>query len=180
MSNKLNKVLKISSSVIVSLVVLLAFLLIGVRLFGIEPYTVLSGSMEPEYPTGSLIYVVDTDTADIEVNDVITFKLDGGSTATHRIIELVPDDDDPTVIYYRTKGDNNDIPDGSLVEADRVIGKPVFCIPLLGFLAAYIQQPPGSVVAITVAVVLIVFVMMADVITDDKKKNNGELHKGDS
>ena len=48
------------STVLVAGVVLLAVLLVGVRLFGLQVYTVLSGSMEPAYPVGSLIYVKKT------------------------------------------------------------------------------------------------------------------------
>lgn len=155
---------------IVVAVLFLAILIYGVKLFGLEPYTVLSPSMEPDYPTGSLIYVVNVDPADLKVDDVITFRLTGDMTATHRVIELVPDEDDSDVVRFRTKGDNNDIADGSLVEFDAVIGKPVLCIPLLGYLAAYIQNPPGSIVAITVGVALIIVVIILDTITDDKSK----------
>lgn len=170
MNPKLNKALKITSSVIVGIVVILAILLYGVRLFGLELYTVLSPSMEPDYPTGSLLYVADVNPADLKVDDVIIFQLTGDMTATHRIIELVPDESDTDVVRFRTKGDNNDIADGSLVEFDDVIGKPVFCIPLLGYLAAFIQNPPGSVVTITVGIVLILVVIILDTITDDKDK----------
>ena len=43
----------------------LALLLVGVRLFGMQVFTVLSGSMEPTYQTGSLIYVKDVDYMDM-------------------------------------------------------------------------------------------------------------------
>ena len=51
------------TTVIVILVVILAILLAGVRLFGLQVFTVLSGSMEPTYHVGSLIYVKKTDPA---------------------------------------------------------------------------------------------------------------------
>ena len=53
----MKKAWNIISSILVALVVLLAIALVGVRLFGLQVYTVLSGSMEPTYHTGSLIYV---------------------------------------------------------------------------------------------------------------------------
>ena len=49
------------TTVLVSLVVILAILLVGVRVVGLTPYVVLSGSMEPTYHTGSLIYVKKVD-----------------------------------------------------------------------------------------------------------------------
>ena len=44
------------STFAVALVVLLALALVGVRLLGFQVYTILSGSMEPTYHVGSIIY----------------------------------------------------------------------------------------------------------------------------
>ncbi len=175
MQKVLHRSLKISSRVLIGLVVLLAVALVGVRLLGIQVYVVLSGSMEPKYPTGSLLYITDVDPDTLEVDDVITFQLTDTMTATHRIIELVPDEDDPTVIRFRTKGDNNKVVDTSLVDKEAVVGKAVFCIPYLGFLATYIQQPPGLYVAIGAAVVVVCLVLMIDMVTDDKDKTSKKV-----
>ena len=51
----IKKGFKVVTTLLVAVIVLLAVLLVGVRLIGLEPYTVLSGSMEPTYHTGSLI-----------------------------------------------------------------------------------------------------------------------------
>ena len=71
----LKKAWSILSTVMVVLVVLFAVLLVGVRVFGIQVYSVISGSMEPEYPVGSLIYVKKVDPDEIKVRDVITYVL---------------------------------------------------------------------------------------------------------
>lgn len=166
----MKKALKLVSASLMILVVLLAVLLVGVKFVGLEVLTVLSPSMEPQYPTGSLVYLKDVDPATLQVGDVITFNISESMTATHRIMEIVPDEDDPNTVRFRTKGDNNDTYDGSLVDFSDVKGKVVFCIPLLGYLAKYIQTPPGSYVAIAAALVTILFVMTVDTITDDKRK----------
>ena len=57
MSKSLKKVWNVVSSILVALVVILALLLVGARVAGLQVFTVLSGSMEPTYHTGSLIYV---------------------------------------------------------------------------------------------------------------------------
>ena len=57
MSKSIKKIWNIISIVIVVVVVALAVLLVGVRVIGFDTYAVLSGSMEPTYHTGSLIYV---------------------------------------------------------------------------------------------------------------------------
>lgn len=180
MSKTTSKALKIISYVLITTVVMLAFALAGVRLLGVDIYYVRSGSMEPKYPTGSLLYITDADPDTLKVDDVITFQKTETVTATHRIIELVPDGDDPSIIRFRTKGDNNKVVDEPLVDKDAVVGKAVFCIPYLGYLAAYIQQPPGSYVAIGIAVALVCVVLMIDIATGDKdttRKSKHELHK---
>lgn len=180
MNSKLKKALKITSNSFLVLVVILAILLVGVKLVGIEVLTILSPSMEPKYPTGSLVYLVDTDPAKLGVDDVITFKISDSMTATHRIKEIIPDEDDPSIVRFRTKGDNNDAYDGNLVEFEDVKGKAVFCIPLLGYLAQYIQSPPGTYVAIGAALAMIVFVMIVDTVTDDQKVKSKNSDKGES
>lgn len=63
----------IVSSAVLGLIVLLALALVGVRALGLTPYAVLSGSMEPTYRVGSLIYVKKVDPAEVQVGDPITF-----------------------------------------------------------------------------------------------------------
>ena len=170
------------TSVLVGLVLILAVLLAGVRLFGLQPLTVLSGSMEPTYHVGSLIYVKEVDYKKLEAGDVITFMLDEDTLATHRIVEVVPDDEDPDVLRYRTKGDANDAEDGSLVHYKNVVGTPVFTIPQLGYLANYIQNPPGTYIAISAGAFLLVLVFLPDLFGGDEeeKPKRKKKKKGDS
>lgn len=172
MKKIMGKVIKVTSSTLLALIVTLAVLLVGVRLFGLQVYFVMSGSMEPNYKTGSLIYVKDIDTSELEVNDVITFKLSQNTTATHRIIEVIPNEENSNELFFKTKGDANNAPDGSLVDAKDIIGIPVFTIPYLGYLASFIQQPPGMYIALAVGMIVILFVFIADLLTDDKNKQN--------
>lgn len=164
------KALSVLTTVLVVLMVLLAVALVGVRVIGYTPYTILSGSMEPTYHVGSLIYVKEVDPAELEVGDAITFALSEDTIATHRIVEIVPDEDDPTVLRFRTKGDANDAVDGSLVHCKNVIGAPKFTIPYLGYVADYIQHPPGMYTAIAAAVIILLLVFVPDMLDDGKKK----------
>ena len=126
------KLLQLLSTILVALVVLLAVALVGVRLAGIRTFTVLSGSMEPTYHVGSLIYVKKVDPTTIQPGQVITFMLDENTVATHRVVEVVPDEDDPSTLRFRTKGDANDAEDGSLVHYKNVIGTPGVYHPQAG------------------------------------------------
>ena len=165
----LRKTWSLVSTVLVSLVVLLALLLVGARVFGLQVFTVLSGSMEPTYHTGSLIYVKKVDPYAIEAGQVITFMLDENTIATHRVVGVVPDEEDSTVVRFRTKGDANETEDGGLVHYKNVIGTPVFTIPYLGFVANYIQHPPGMYVAISAGAVLLMLTFLPDIFAPDNK-----------
>ena len=179
MKKSIIKVWNVFTSALVALVVILALLLVGVRLFGMQVFTVLSGSMEPTYHVGSLIYVKETDPMTLQPGDVITFMLDEDTVATHRIVDVIPDEEDPSVIRFQTKGDANDAVDGSLVHYKNVLGTPVFTIPKLGYLASYIQNPPGTYVAISVGAVLLALVFLPDLFGGDEKpeKKRGKFER---
>lgn len=166
----LKKIWNTITTILVILVVVLALLLVGARLIGLQVFTVLSGSMEPTYHTGSLIYVKEVDPFELEDGDVITFMLDEDTVATHRIVDVVPDEQDSTVVRFQTKGDANDAVDGSLVHYKNVIGSPVFTIPKLGYVANYIQNPPGTYIAISAGAILLLLVFLPDLFADDKKE----------
>lgn len=159
--------LKVINTIIVTITLLAVLIFVGTKLLGIKMFTVLSGSMEPEYPTGSLIFVQEAETDELKEGDVITFLLSETTTATHRIIEVI-DDGDGT-LSFRTKGDANEIEDAKPVHEENVIGTPVFTVPDLGILMSKIQNPPGRYVAIGAAAALIFFVFITDSLTDDKK-----------
>lgn len=169
MNKSLKKIWNVISTILVALVVILALLLVGARVVGLQVFTVLSGSMEPTYHTGSLIYVKKVDPYTIEEGQPITFMLDEDTIATHRVVGIVPDEEDPTVIRFRTKGDANDAEDGSLVHYKNVIGTPIFSIPYLGYVADYIQHPPGMYIAISAGAVLLLLVFLPDIFADDGK-----------
>lgn len=176
MGKAVKKIWNIVTSIIVALAVLLAIALVGVRLIGFQVFTVLSGSMEPTYHVGSLIYVKDVNYTELEAGDVITFMLDEDTVATHRIVEVVPDETDSSVLRFKTKGDANAAEDGSLVHYKNVIGTPVFTIPKLGYVANYIQNPPGMYVAISAGAILLLLVFLPDLFSKDEKE--GTKKKG--
>ncbi len=166
------------TTLLVVLIAVLAMLLGGVRLFGLQVFAVLSGSMEPVYHVGSLIYVKEADYRELGEGDVITFMLDEETVATHRIVGVVPDEEDPSVLRYRTKGDANDAEDGSLVHYKNVIGTPVFTIPGLGYVSSYIQNPPGSYIAISGGAILMILVFLPDLFgSGEEEKETEETQK---
>lgn len=174
MSKTIKKIWNWISGVLVGIVVLLAIALVGVRLVGLQPFVVLSGSMEPTYHVGSLIYVKSVDYKELKVGDPITFMISQDTVVTHRIIEVLADEEDPNTIRYFTQGDANTVADGTSVHYKNIIGKPVFSIPYLGYVSNYIQNPPGKYIAISGGAILILLVFLPDIFSDEDKKKKSE------
>lgn len=178
MSKTVKRIWNWFTTVLVAVVVILALLLVGARLIGLQVFNVLSGSMEPTYHVGSLIYVKDVDPFELESGDVITFMLDEDTVATHRVVEVVPDESDSTVVRFKTKGDANEAEDGSLVHYKNVIGSPVFTIPKLGYVANYIQNPPGTYIAISAGAILLLLVFLPDLFGSDDEEKKQKKKQG--
>ena len=180
MNKTIKKIWDAVTTVLVVAVVIIALLMVGARFFGMQVFAVISGSMEPEYPVGCLIYVKSVDPYELEAGDVITYMLDEDTVSTHRIMGVVPDEDDPSVIRFRTKGDANDSEDATLVHYKNVIGSPVFKIPKLGYISEYIKAPPGRYLAISGVAILILLMILPDLFSEGEGDNsNKKLKKGD-
>ena len=151
------------STIVLIVLVALVVAFAGVRLVGLTPYAVLSGSMEPELPVGSLIYVQDVDPQTIQVGDTVTFLNGSNQVVTHQAYEV-----DAGQCLVRTQGINNKDADGTLlhdaepVSFDQVIGVPVACVPILGYVNAFVTSQPGILVVIAGAVVLIALSFVLD------------------
>lgn len=183
MNTTVKKIWNLMTGVLVAAVVIFALALVGVRLLGYQVYTVLSGSMEPTFHVGSLIYVKRIDPKDLKAGDIITFMLDKDTVATHRIVKVVPDKEDPSVLRFETKGDANSAPDGELVHYKNVIGRAELSIPMLGYVANYVRRPPGLYVAVSGGALLLLFIFLPDILKalfeDEKKKKPPESGEED-
>lgn len=164
----LKKIWNIVSTALVVLMVLCAVFLMGSRVMGYQCFTVISGSMEPKYSVGDLIYVKKVDANTIQVGDDITFILNEDLVvATHRVVRI---DAENQRLY--TKGLANEIEDSDPVHFNNVIGVPKFSIPKLGYVSDFVQNPPGMYITIGVGIILILAVFLPDMI--GKKKNEDE------
>ena len=162
------KIWNIASTTLVILVVVCALLLMGSRLLGYQVFTVISGSMEPTYSVGDLLYVQKVNPTTIKVDDPITFLINEGSAvATHRVTRVEEREGD---LYFYTKGDANKDEDQQPVHEKNVLGVPRFAIPKLGYVSDYVQNPPGMYVAIGVGALLVLMVFLPDLFTGKGKK----------
>lgn len=166
MPKKVKKIWDTVTTVLVVLVVIFAVFLMGSRLVGLQVFNVVSGSMEPTYSVGDLIYVKTVDPDSVKVGDPITFVLNEDLVvATHRVTAV-----DGANSQFTTKGDANETEDATPVHFNNLIGVPVFAIPLLGYVSAYIQSPPGMYVAIGLGVLLLAAVFLPDFLAKKAKK----------
>lgn len=162
----LKKIWNIISTAMVVLLVVCAVFLMGSRLLGYRVFTVISGSMEPEYNVGDLIYVKKVDANTIKVGDDITFILNEDLVvATHRVVRI-----DGEKQHFYTKGLANEIEDNDPVHFNNVIGVPQFKIPKLGYVSDYIQNPPGMYITVAAGAILILLVFLPDFLPKKKEQ----------
>ncbi|MBO5561533.1 MAG: signal peptidase I [Firmicutes bacterium] len=125
-------------------------------IFGYRYYDVLTGSMEPAYSVGDLIFVKITDAKDINVGDPITFNPGGtdDSYLTHRVVEKLENYEGTGVTCFKTKGDANDSDDPFIIDEGRVIGVVKTRIPKLGYVILFVQTYYAGVIIFIVLFVI--------------------------
>ncbi len=127
------------------------------RLGGAEPYTVLTGSMKPGMPPGTLVVVKPVDASNIAIGTVITYQLESGERAvvTHRVVGIGFDGDGERV--FRTQGDANNSPDPEPVRPVQVRGERWYAIPYLGHVSSALTAAQRQVAVTIVATGLVVY-----------------------
>ena len=152
-------------------VILLCLPLTLSGVFGGQFFAVVSGSMEPEIPTGSLVYVKSTNPLEVKAGDIIAFHAarDPGTIVTHRVVENHENEKE-----LITKGDANKTNDMNPTRYDYVVGKVEYHIPKIGFAAQMITSLPGKVALGSVIGLAIVLHLMADAIEKKDKRVNAE------
>lgn len=166
------KIIKALNLIIVAFFVIFALAVITMKLTNVQAFTILSGSMEPEYSVGALILVKETTPDELDVGDVITYKLGGSTIVTHRIYEIVPDENNADGVCYRMKGDANDVVDASLVAPSQIIGKPILNVDKLGYAADYLTSSRGRPILVGVGLALILFVFITDSFIKDSENES--------
>lgn len=165
---KNNKFLKWGNRIITSTLMILlisvATMVVITKMSGGEPKvlgyqlkTVLSGSMEPDIKTGSIIAVKPVSgegKKQFEKGDVITFMEEDNKLITHRITDVKETKSD---VLYTTKGDNNQSVDSSPVLADNVVSEyNGFTIPYIGYVSHFAQSKEGSALMLILPGILLI------------------------
>lgn len=152
-----NAFLALAVTVCVAIVLLLAVL---PRLFDYQTYVVLTGSMTPTIPVGSVVLVIPTDPRDIQVGDIISFtrwnlETEQGHdpvTVTHRVRRV--NSENFQFRSFETQGDANPVADGDLVRYTNKAGKVVGWVPFVGHFFLFARSEAGRWALLTIPGVL--------------------------
>ena len=132
-------------------------------------YAVETGSMEPELSVGDVVFLKETDFFVLRKGDIVTISyFDNSGVFTHRITKI---DYENELVY--TKGDANSTDDPVPAQADRVIGKLWFSLPLLGYISLRFNRRTVLLLfaGVAIALVLINCVLRATERKKQKTKN---------
>ena len=127
------------------------------KAFGYNIYTVISGSMEPAIPVGSLVYVKYQEPETIQKKDVIAFygAKDASSIVTHRVVT-----NKKLSGEFITKGDANQTKDMNPVNYNNYMGKVVLSIPVIGGIAQSLTTGSGKIALFC----LIAFILLLEIL----------------
>jgi signal peptidase len=135
----------------VMVLILLATVVVP-RVTGSTPYTVLTQSMEPTYPPGSLIVVRPVEPSELAIGTPITYQLRSGEpeVVTHRIVATRQSGRGEQT--FITRGDNNGADDENPVQVGQIRGEVWYSVPYMGYVNNWLN---GEQRKITVAVIVI-------------------------
>lgn len=170
MAKTVTRICNLISTLMIIACLAITAALIAPRLAGREAFAVMSGSMEPYYHVGSIVYVdKDISPEEIQVGDPITFRKADTAVATHRVIAI-----DEEARQFTTKGDANEVQDMAPVSFDNVIGKAGMSIPLLGYISLNITTKKGMIAAAAVVVVFILLQLIPEILKPEEKEGKSD------
>lgn len=131
--------------------------------------TVLSGSMTPKLPVGSVVLIRPVDPGTLHVGDVATYQKEPGKAeyVTHRIVAI---DTSTTPTTFTFKGDANNGPDIDPVPATAIRGKAWFSVPYLGAIRDAVHTKGMLFLLAIVALVGYALVQLASAVRDRRRK----------
>ncbi|MBF0671097.1 MAG: signal peptidase I [Salinibacterium sp.] len=123
---------------------------------GSTPLTVLTSSMEPSLPPGTLVIVKPAEASDIRVGEVMTYQLESGKAVyvTHRVTEKSTSSNGE--VTFTTKGDNNDVEDPAAVQEVQILGEVWYSVPWIGYINNMVGGNRGWLVP-TIAIGLFLY-----------------------
>ena len=131
------------------------------NLFGFEFRAVLTRSMTPELPVGSLIITAPKKSADICVGDNITLLTTGDTVVTHKVVSIDLEKDEFITRGIANSPELTDAPN----KHENIVGVVRLCIPGLGFVLNYLSSITVKIILITVAIGMFLTSLLIDILS---------------
>ena len=163
------KILRTAGTVLLVGMIIVCAMVVVPKIAGFQVYAVISQSMEPAIPTGSLVFVEKIEPEELQANDIVAFtsRIAGGGVITHRVIEIKREERS-----FVTKGDANPSADVTPVKYEQLLGRVKSFIPGLGRIARFVSEKSGKGIAGGVILVAIFFNMFAAVLEKAAERKN--------
>lgn len=190
--SKAKKIYNAVSTAIVALIFVFMVIVVAVmlvqkssggesKIFGYYMYDVLTDSMSGTIEPGDVIMCKAVDDVNsLQVGDIITFKAPNGNyNETHRIVEIARNDDG-TVKYFKTKGDNAKAVDNWQLDPQNVKAKYVKKSVFVGGLRKFMSHWYGYVVVVVIPLCIVFALIISSVVKDKlalEKQNEKEESK---
>lgn len=147
----------VSTCIVLAAVVVICAAVVIPRVGDATPYTILTGSMQPKLPPGTLVVIRPVPMEEIREGTVITYQLKSGkpTVVTHRVNSVGVDTRGK--FRFRTQGDANDIPDATPVRPEQIKGALWYDVPYLGYANTYITGKERRLTMIVVVSGLLLY-----------------------
>ena len=163
---------RVLSGIVFFFVLFFSVILIAQRC-GVEINTVISPSMAPEIPVGSLVISVPTEFSEIVPGDDITYRI-GSSLVTHRVVGT-----DPSAQLLYTQGIANRIPDRA-VTASQIAGRVAFHLPLIGYAFLFLSTVQGKITLTVIFEALVIIALLLEKAADKYRCKERETNSSGS
>lgn len=147
---------------------LILLLAVGPRFLPYQVCAVLSGSMEPTLPVGSIVILAKTEGNQLKVGDIITFSYPNhpNQLVTHRIYQVKLGTAGPGFV---TKGDANNAPDNWVVNGSGTGWREMFTIPYLGYILGVLGSPLLRLLILGIPACLLGILLLAEIWSPKKQ-----------
>ena len=156
--------------------------------FGVSMLRVVTGSMEPEMPVGSILLCQQTDIESIAVDDIVCFHSKDshmlGKIITHRVIRILTGGEGQLLL--ETKGDANAAADIQYVTAENLIGKVTFYVGrdnALSGILSFLTSKLGFLGCIVFPCLIIAGIILKDCVKSirgDLSQMMDEIHENET
>ena len=147
-------------------------------LFSVSPMYVMTDSMVPTINGGDLIFVKKAAPEDIAVDDVIAFfdpeSMEESIMIVHRVKEITTDGEGN--VFFRTKGDANNVYDTFIISGDNVVGRYLFRVRGMGRVAMFMQTTYGLIICVGIPLIVLFGYELIRQIVRNKREREEECN----